>query len=428
MWMWLAAITNLFILASFVALWPDNKIVLVLIEAVLISTLIWLLSKERASRRLIVNKLKDGFDCLQDGDFSISLAVEGPREQQELLNQFNIVIDKLRAERQTIYQRELLLDKMVNASTVVSVLLNNRQQIVYLNHAATKFFDNDKELIGQEWQQAVANKELILSKLPKDHNAIITLQDAEGIEQNWLVSGHDFKLHAAPHKLLLLKPITNELQAQETQVWKKVIRVINHELNNSIAPISSMCHSGTMLASKIENTQLDMVFTTISNRIQKLSEFINSYSRLARISLPKLATVNLVAMLKQVQNLYSFEFRVDEKECKIQADASQLEQVIINLIKNANEATKSSGVVEVELKQTGEQVVLVVRDNGPGMNQEQLRQAFLPSFSTKEGGSGIGLSICKEIVENHLGKIELQNRSTGGLEVILSLPTELTLT
>ena len=427
MWMWLAAITNLFILVSFAVLWPDNKIVLALVEAVLVGILIWLLAKERASRRLIVNKLKDGFDCLQDGDFSISLAVEGPEEQQALLKQFNTVIDKLRAERQTIYQRELLLDKMVNASTVVSVLLNNRQQIVYLNHAAIKFFDNDKELIGQEWQQAVSNKESILSKLPQDHNAIITLQDAEAVEQNWLVSGHDFKLHAAPHKLLLLKPITNELQAQETQVWKKVIRVINHELNNSIAPISSMCHSGTMLANKIENAQLDMVFTTISNRIQKLSEFINSYSRLARISLPKLGDVDLVAMLKQVQNLYSFELIVNESDCVIRADGSQLEQVVINLIKNANEASNDTGLVQVELTRIGEEVAMTVRDDGPGMNHEQLRQAFLPSFSTKEGGSGIGLSICKEIMENHLGKIELQNRSTGGLEVTLSLPTELTL-
>ena len=427
MWLFWIAIVNILMFVSFAQFWPDDKVLLATVETLLLLLIIWLFQKEKRSRQLILNKIQDGFDCLHDGDFSISLPVEGPPQQQYLLSQFNQVIEKLRTERQTIYQRELLLDKMVNASTVVSILLNSRQQVVYLNQAAVRFFDNNKQLIGENWQQVVANKESILATLPNDHNAIINVKDSEQIEQSWLVSGHDFKLHGAPHKLLLLKPITNELQAQETQVWKKVIRVINHELNNSIAPISSMCHSGTMLSEKMQHPQLNMVFNTISARIKKLTEFINGYSNLARISLPNLAHVELEKSFNSVQQLYPFKLTNKASDTVIKADGSQLEQVFINLLKNAHEAVSGNAApkkIEVELQQTSDDMLIMIRDNGSGMSQEQLRQAFLPSYTTKVTGSGIGLSVCKEIVENHKGSIELKNLMQGGLEVRLRLPIE----
>ena len=124
----------------------------------------------------------------------------------------------------------------------------------------------------------------------------------------------------------MLKPLTQELQRQELQTWKKVIRVINHELNNSIAPISSMCHSGTVLAGRINEPQLDRVFKTITGRINRLSEFIQNYSQLARISSPIYAPVNLIEMLKQLQNLYRFELNAERPMININADVSQIEQ------------------------------------------------------------------------------------------------------
>ena len=425
MWLFLLTLVNLAILATFVWLWPEHPTQLLLVESVLLCLFLWLLYRENKARKQILAKLTAGFASLKDNDFAVSLPLEKDPSHNELIEAFNQVVENLRLERQAIYQRELLLDKMVNASNVVSVLLNHRQQLVYLNQAGKSFLANTQQVLGLEWQTAIADRSEELAGLLERPSGVITLTDEKGLEQDWLLSSHYFKLHGAGHQLILLKPITNELQAQETQVWKKVIRVINHELNNSLAPISSMCHSGKFLADQLAHPQLNRVFDTISNRIVKLSEFINSYSHLARIHQPQLQEFDLVASLHSIQSLYEFELTSPDLTLFINADSSQLEQVFINLLKNAKEASSSdhaSAKVQVQLKVENDKVITKVIDAGSGMTEQQLMQAFLPSYTTKPNGSGIGLAVCKEIIENHKGQIELLNNPKSGVTVEVTLP------
>ena len=428
MWLLLITLINFAIIGCFVWLWPSQPALLFVIESILVMSLIWLLRQEALSRKHIIEKLTAGFSSLKDNDFAVSLPLEKNAIHNLLINEFNQVVNTLRQERQSLYQRELLLDKMVNASNVVSVLLNHRQQIIFLNHAAKSFFDNNSEIIGLQWQDVVQNLPPQLREVTNKNSAIVSLSGDEQLDQDWLLSTHNFKLHGAIHKLLLLKPITNELQAQETQVWKKVIRVINHELNNSLAPISSMCHSGNILAEQLDNPMLNRVFDTISGRISKLSEFIDSYSRLARIGQPHRQNYNLVSSLRSIQSLYNFELNTENEQLEILADQSQIEQVYINLIKNAieaNQAANSSTNIEVHVTEQDNMLLTRVIDSGSGMTESQLLQAFLPSYSTKENGSGIGLAVCKEIVENHNGNIKLFNNPVRGLTVEVSLPIPL---
>ena len=150
-------------------------------------------------------------------------------------------------------------------------------------------------------------------------------------------------MHGARHELLLLKPMTKELNDQELKTWKKVVRVINHELNNSIAPISSMCHSGQILAENLQQPQLDRVFSTIGNRVQKLSEFIQNYSRLARLSSPNKQQMELIETIEQLRTLYKVKIISELDSIVLSADASQIEQLLINLLKNAHEASPDIG-------------------------------------------------------------------------------------
>lgn len=425
MWLLLITLVNFAIIGCFIWLWPTQPELLFIIESILIGSLVLLLRQEALSRKLILEKLTAGFSSLKDNDFAVSLPLEKKPQHNALINEFNDVVDILRRERQSLYQRELLLDKMVNASNVVSVLLNHRQQVIYLNHAAKHFFSDNHEAVGLDWQDLAKDLPEQLQEVTNKTSAIVSLSGEEDLEQNWLLSTHHFKLHGANHKLLLLKPITNELQVQETLVWKKVIRVINHELNNSLAPISSMCHSGNILAEQIDNPMLNRVFDTISSRISKLSEFIESYSRLARISLPQRQPYNLIAGLRSLQSLYEFELLTSKEQFEVMADPSQIEQVFINLIKNALEANQDTGApnhISVSLKQQNNTLLINVIDSGEGMTEQQLLQAFLPSYSTKENGSGIGLAVCKEIIENHDGSIKLINNQNRGLTVEVSLP------
>jgi signal transduction histidine kinase len=221
--------------------------------------------------------------------------------------------------------------------------------------------------------------------------------------------------------LLLLKPIARELQQQELQTWKKVIRFINHELNNTIAPISSMCHSGRVLAERIDEPQLDRVFNTIAGRIKKLSEFIQNYSQLARLSTPQKQSFDIVHSIEQLKSLYPFELRTSQPVIMLVADASQIEQMLINLLKNAKEVSPDIPS-QISIDVRDDRLNITLRDFGPGMAQDVLQKAFLPYYSTKAEGSGIGLSVCREVIDAHQGQIILNNHPQGGLQVSLHLP------
>jgi len=427
---------NIAFIVSFSLLLPSSPWLFGISSILLIFLAIMRYQYYHRQTHQILQTLLHGLRNLQDGDFSISLAnniANKSQSQAEVLVLFNQVTDKLRQEKQSLYQRELLLDKVVNASDVVTVLVNHRDTIIFANRAA-EFFFNQKSMLGMSWATLLDDKLPELIPHHDQDNAIIQLQlagsryenDAEvkgsaKTEQSWHLSRHQLKLHGSKHQLTLLKPITQVMHQQELQTWKKVIRVINHELNNSIAPISSMCHSGNILAERLDEPQLIRVFATISKRINKLAEFIQSYSQLARLSQPKKQIFNLIKTLKQLQELYQFTLNCQQTSLMFSGDESQVEQLLINLLKNAQQACpEKNSIVNVESQQG--KLHITVRDFGAGMPVEVLLKAFLPYYSTKVDGSGIGLSICREISDGHQGKITLNNHPEGGLQVVVTLP------
>ena len=421
-------LTNILILASFYLLYPTHTGLFLLCFIALVILQIRVFMRANSQVNQLRTSLESGLRSIADGDFSISLPNSKLPSDNVVIELFNQTTDKLRKEKQSLYQRELLLDKVVNASDAITILINQRDAVVFANLAAQQFF-NQPSLIGANWRELLLEKQLSdkqnLALYQQQTHAIVQLagDDNSQEQHSWHLSKHHLKLHGASHQLVLLKPITKALQEQELQTWKKVVRVINHELNNSIAPISSMCHSGKILAEKLDQPQLDRVFNTISSRIQTLSQFIQNYSQLARLSQPKKVAFDLLGSLKQMQSLYRVNLHTEMQSLLILADQSQIEQLFINLIKNANEVCPTHPC-DIRVTKQGEQVKVTVEDHGLGMPSDVMQKAFLPYYSTKDNGSGIGLSICKEVVEAHSGTIELSNRSGGGLEVTIFIPIE----
>ena len=431
---------NIAFIAAFVVLLPSYPWLFATSTSLLIILAILRYRFYHQQNYQVMQTLLHGLRNLQDGDFSISLAKHkgsSSKSQAEVLSLFNQVIDKLRQEKQSLYQRELLLDKVVNASDVVTVLVNHRDTIIFANRAAEHFF-NQTSMLGMSWNDLLKEKLPEFTQHDDKENAIIQLMlpdssygnysadevnnPAMKTEQSWHLSRHHLKLHGSRHQLTLLKPITQAMYQQELQTWKKVIRVINHELNNSIAPISSMCHSGNVLAERIDEPQLIRVFATISKRINKLAEFIQSYSQLARLSSPKKQSFDIINTLSQLQELYLFSFNCQHSQLMFCGDESQIEQLLINLLKNAQQACPQKPC-EVSIDNRQGQLRITVRDFGTGIPLEILPKAFLPYYSTKADGSGIGLSICREISDGHQGQISLNNHPEGGLQVEVYFPT-----
>ena len=224
-----------------------------------------------------------------------------------------------------------------------------------------------------------------------------------------------------PHQLLVLTDLTRPLREEELQAWQRLVRVLGHELNNSLAPIKSIAGS---LASILERDPLpedwkeDMQhgLSIVGSRAESLQRFLSSYTRLAKLPNPTLAPTSIQALVRRsvalelrmkVEVLLGQDFTLD-------LDADQIEQLLINLIKNAVEAAQSTqGSVRIGWSTTtvlaGPRLELRVEDEGPGL--ANTANLFVPFFTTKPGGSGIGLVLCRQIAEAHGGTLELKNNS-----------------
>ena len=240
--------------------------------------------------------------------------------------------------------------------------------------------------------------------------------------ESCLIIVKEFRLNASPHTLFMLQRLTRELNRQEVATWKKVIRVISHELNNSVAPITSLVHSGLILAERGDKQRLLTALRSVSERAHHLADFIGHYARFARLPEPQKTLQHWNKLLKPLQQSHPFTIVQPLTDQVGWFDPTLMEQVLINLIKNAIEAGSSVEQIQIRCIDLDSAQILEVSDQGSGMSEQDLKQALAPFYSTKKSGSGIGLALCREIIEAHDGDITLVNRQPSGLRVRLKLP------
>ncbi|WP_434928946.1 sensor histidine kinase [Shewanella sp. HL-SH2] len=391
----------------------------------------------------LTRRLSDSLQALEigllnfkDNDFSVSLHPYGEPQLDALVSLYNQASAKLRSERQFIYQRELMLDKVIQNSPNVMLLIDDNQRVIYANGAARHLFNHGVKVEGMLLSELITMlPDALKAALNSEQEGLFSMggnsvEDADdmgtdGDVETWHISRGRFTQNNQQHHLILLKQLTKELNRQEVAVWKKVIRIISHELNNSVAPIASMVNSGKFLTQHLDNSKLQLIFDTIENRTTHLSQFISHYAEFAKLPLPQKQLIDWPKMTLQLAQQYPFKVLSSLPQTPIKLDAVQLEQVLINLLKNAHESGSSAESVALIFEQITHPVVgllIKVEDEGSGMSSEVLSQALLPFYSTKQSGTGIGLPLCREIIEAHGGRISMQNRVEGGLSVKVWLP------
>ena len=362
---------------------------------------------------------------LRDSDFGVSISSPRPRELRELVDAYNSLGGLLRRERFDIYQRELLLDTVLQTTPLALLLTNDTGRIVYGNFSARQLLNDGRRLEGMELAALLSGRPAPLREaLGAGSDTLFTMEVA-GESEVYHLSRRSFVLHARPHQLILLKQLTRELSAQEITVWKKVIRVIAHELNNSLAPISSLVHSGKLLsagANPATSAQLEKVFATIGERAAHLCTFIDGYARFAKLPKPRPAPVAWRGFLEHLASATPFRIEGPVPERQAAFDVGQLEQVMINLLKNAAESGSAPEAITVSVQTRAQGFLIEVADRGGGLGEQALRDALLPFFSTKPTGSGLGLTLCREIIEAHGGRLSLANRPDGGAVASIHLP------
>ncbi|MGB5130974.1 MAG: ATP-binding protein [Steroidobacteraceae bacterium] len=382
----------------------------------------WLAGRAVGGWSRSIRAVTDGISSLKDHDFSVSVTPVADDEIGDLTAEYNTLGDRLRRDRLDLHQRELLLDTVVQTTPLALVLTNPADVIIFGNIAARQLFHKGHKLEGLTFASLLERSPQPLREaVVRGTDTLFTID--RGAEADiYHLTSRTFALNSQPHRLMLFKKLTREMAAQEVAIWKKVIRVIAHELNNSLAPISSLAHSGLSLALAPDTDRLSRVFATIEERATHLASFIEGYARFAKLPRPRPVAVHWDELLGGLNSSQAFRVLEPVPAAEAWIDPAQIEQVLINLIKNAVESGSPPEEVTLAVQQRNGGITLEISDRGSGLPPEVLRDALLPFFSTKPKGTGLGLTLCREIVEAHGGRISLANRQGGGAIVSVWLP------
>lgn len=361
--------------------------------------------------------LGNALSAFRDGDFGLRLAVRGDRELADLKAMYNALADTVRDSREGLHQKEILLDTILQRTPVAVVLLNAADRVVYSNIAARELLTDGARL----------NERLLLDLplAPALRDALLSSRDSaifRSDEEIFHIGQRLFHLNTQRHRLILVERLTPQLRRQEIAVWKKAIRIMNHEINNTVAPISSLFHSARRAQEQPEHRhRVDEIYGLIEERLAFLRTFLGAYAEFARLPEPRKKKTSWSEVIQSAQLLYPFRVEgTPAIECDI--DPSQMQQVLINLVKNAHESGSAPGEIVVAVERAGAGCVLRVLDRGRGMSEDVMRQALVPFYSTKPDGSGVGLALSNEIVEAHGGQMHLEGREGGGLAVTCWIP------
>jgi two-component system, NtrC family, nitrogen regulation sensor histidine kinase NtrY len=363
--------------------------------------------------------------ALQEGDFSVrARGAEIDDALGEVMQQVNAMGGTLREQRLGALEATTLLRKVMEEIDVAIFAFDSEHRLRLVNRAGEKLMAKPAERL-----QGRSAEELDLAECLEGEPARVLQATFPSGPGRWGMRRSIFREHGLPMQLVVIGDLTRPLREEELQAWQRLVRVLGHELNNSLTPIKSIAGSLENLISR-ESLPVDWQddmrrgLAVISARSEALSRFIGAYARLAKLPRPTLAPLDVAPWIRRVVGM---ETRLHVAvqpgpNLVIHGDADQLEQVLINLLRNATDAAlETSGGVRVGWRKNASYVEIKVEDDGPGLSNTG--NLFVPFFTTKPGGSGIGLVLSRQIAEAHGGALTLENRREGsGCEAKLRLP------
>ena len=365
--------------------------------------------------------------ALREEDFSVR--ARSPRRDDalgELMQEINALSQTLREQRLGALEASALLRTVMFEIEVAIFAFDEAQGLRLVNRAGERLLTRPVEQLLDRTAQELGFGELL--KGEPSRTASLNFSGSTG---RWGIRRSSFRQEGRPHQLLVMTDLSRALRDEERQAWQRIVRVIGHELNNSLAPIKSLAGTmGTMLAKTPRaadwESDLQSGLGIIASRADSLSRFMEAYARLARLPAPRVQPVDVAAWVRRVVAL---ETRVKVElepgpAMTIRADETQLEQLLINLVRNAADAATEqnrSGRVKVGWSKSSSTLEVWVQDDGPGLSDSA--NLFVPFFTTKPTGTGIGLALCRQIAEAHGGSLALENRKEGtGCVARLRLP------
>lgn len=368
-------------------------------------------------------------DAMSEGDYSLR-AHSGMSKDTlgELFGSVNALAERLSDQRIETKESQLLVSTVLDHIDVAILALTDDNQIRFFNPAAQRLL-----AIAQPGSNHVLLQQLAFAQSFASGRHQVVQLSLGGRTGRFNVHVEEFRESGVQHKLLFITDVSNLLRSEESKAWQSLVRVISHEINNSLSPIASISQTLKRVIQR-QGVDADKVgdlvegLHIISLRANGLSQFVESYKQLAKLPAPNLQKVPILPLLHKTSHLFGTHainlLSVDDVDLDI--DPVQFEQVLINLIKNALEAMENKqvpGEVSISWTVSNGSFVLSIWDQGAGINN--LDNLFVPFYTTKKQGTGIGLVLCRQIIEAHRGRLSLRNREDqAGCRAVIELPCQ----
>jgi nitrogen fixation/metabolism regulation signal transduction histidine kinase len=406
----------------------DNKLLFIASEVLILfsALLAWQLYKQLIQP---LKTLMSGVEAIKDRDFTTKFVTTGRHEMDELISVYNQMIDVLRTERTKQEQQHFFLEKLIQTSPTGIIILDYDNKVHQLNPKAIEFMAvNGKSIINKQVEQIDHPVMKQISELNSGESKTITLN---GVTTYKLQKSH-FIDRGFPRVFVMMEELTVEILEAEKKAYGKVIRMMAHEVNNTIGPVNSILES-TLKNGKLLNEQnaaLKNALHIAMERNHNLNVFMRNFADIVRLPLPNKKNIDLHKLISSVSTLMSlkagekeidFQFDLSDEPITIFADEQQMEQALINVVKNAIEAIEQKGTIIFTTTSRPSQ--LTITDTGKGIDPALKEQIFSPFFSTKKDGQGVGLMLIREILINHHCKFSLNASAPGKTDFTISFDT-----
>ena len=345
----------------------------------------------------------------------------GSPHDPELAKAFEAVLDRLGSERRESAAAAHRLDLLMRHVPIPLIVLAEDQQVRYSNQAARQFFEISNITTANQIDTVAPELPAIIRSVPAGR-AIVSTVMIRGQPIDLRVRTSEMRIEGAVERIVTLENLSPELADREANAWRDLTRVLSHEIMNTLTPVTSLAEtSRTLMGDRARADDVDAALETIGRRSRGLIDFVSSYRTVSRPPVPKRSRFVLAEAAAEVTQLIpdscTVEIRVDPPTLSLDADRALVEQVLINLARNAEEAGATR--IEIVARLERGHTVIEVSDDGPGIDDETAESMFIPFFTTKVDGSGIGLAVARQVMAAHGGTINHVHPPKGGARFVL---------
>jgi signal transduction histidine kinase len=352
----------------------------------------------------------EGLRLIRDEEFTSRFLPVGQPEIDELIGVYNRMVDHLRDERVRLAEQHQFLSQVLHVSPSGVIIMDFDQHVSSLNPAAERLLDRPAAaVVGRRIEALGSPLAIALAALDPGQARVVGLLGARRVKCHH----GTFLDRGFRRSFLLMEELTEELRQYERAAYEKLIRVMSHEVNNTVAASNSLLHSSLTYAGQIappHRHDFEQAIAIVIERTEQLNTFMRRFADVFRLPPPLLQQCDVVAMLERLVRLLgaapeaagvTWRWEIDQPEIQVTADRGQIEQALLNILKNALDATEGSGTISIRVEAGAGRPTLAIDDTGPGMTPEAQSNLFTPFFSTKPHGQGIGLTLVQEILSAH---------------------------